>query len=379
MKKTPGSIPYDRLPMTVEIDPNPVALDEPTTRFVQLMPKVELHLHLEGSLRPATLLDLARQHGIEPPAADVEGLTRWYRYRDFPHFIQIWLAALNTLRDPADFARLTRELGETARAQNVRYVQATFTPSTHLRYRGLPFDEVWGGIRDGADWVERQLGVRLQFAPDVPRNLRPGDGSWVELTADWAVGHREEGVVALGLGGDEIGNPPDVFEEAFRYARENGLRSWPHGGEIVGPEHIWGAIRSLGADRIAHGIRAVEDPALLAYLAEHNIGCDVCPTSNVCLGVYPSIAAHPIRQLIAAGVPVTVNSDDPPMFNTTLTDELLALARFQRFTPTELANLTRTAVAVSFLAEGEKAALRAEVEAGLVQAADAAGVEIEMG
>lgn len=352
------------------------ALDESVARFVQRMPKIELHLHLEGTLRPSTLLELARKHQLEPPAADVESLLRWYRYRDFPHFIQIWLAALNTLRDPSDFARITRELGEGARAQNVRYVQATFTPSTHQRYRGLPFDEVWGGIREGAAWIARELGVKIQFAPDIARNLRPGDGRWVELTAEWAAAHQDEGIVALGLGGDEVGNPPELFAEVFREAKARGLRSWPHAGEIVGPEGIWGAVRALGADRIAHGIRAVEDPALLDYLAAHRIGCDVCPTSNVCLGVYPSISAHPIRRLLAAGVPVTINSDDPPMFNTTIADELLNLARYQGFTPTELANLTRTAVKVSFLPDDEKASLRAEVEADLAEAARESGVTV---
>lgn len=351
-------------------------LDERVERFIQRMPKVELHLHLEGTIRPATLLDLAGRHGIEPPAPDVESLACWYRYRDFPHFIQIWLTALNCLRDPADFARITRELGETAATQRVRYVQATFTPSTHQRYRGLPFDETWAGIREGADWVERELGVRMQFAPDVPRNLRPGSERWVEQTAEWAVAHQGGGIVAMGLGGDEVGNPPEAFAEVFAYARANGLRSWPHAGEIVGPEHVWGAVCKLNADRVAHGIRAVEDPELLAYLAAHRIGCDVCPTSNVCLGVYPSIAAHPIRQLIAAGVPVTVSSDDPPMFNTTLTEELRSLARDQGFTPAELADLTRTGVEVSFLNQVEKAELQARIEGQLMEAAREAGVTI---
>ncbi len=350
-------------------------VDEPIERFVRQMPKVELHLHLEGSIRPATLLELARRHGVDLPARDVDELARWYRFRDFPHFIEVWLAILNCLRDPADFARVTCELGESAAEQGVRYVQVTFVPSTHKRFKGLPYDELWDGIREGAARVEAGLGVRLQFVPDFPRNLRPGSG-WIEETLEFAIARRDEGIVALGLGGYEVGNPPEPFAEVFRLARAAGLRAWPHAGETEGPASVWGAVRALEADRIAHGVRAVEDPDLLAHLAERRIACDVCPTSNVCLGVYPSLEAHPIRRLIEAGVPVTVNSDDPPMFGTTLTAELLALARVHRFTPAELAALVRTGVDVSFLPEPEKAALRARIEAELAAAAADAGVAL---
>jgi aminodeoxyfutalosine deaminase len=216
-------------------------LDERLERFIQRMPKVELHLHLEGSIRPETLLDLARRHGVELPANDIEGLARWYRFRDFPHFIQIWLAICNCLRDGADFARITCELGETAVAQHVRYVQVTFVPSTHQRFKGLPYDEVWDGIREGTAWVERELGVRLQFAPDFPRGRRLGDSTGtVEATLEWAIAHQDEGMVALGLGGDEVRNPPELFAEVFRHAKAQGLCVWPYAGEREGPTSVWG-------------------------------------------------------------------------------------------------------------------------------------------
>jgi aminodeoxyfutalosine deaminase len=253
----------------------------------------------------------------------------------------------------------------------------TFVPSTHQRYKGMPSNEVWDDIREGAAGVERELGVRLQFAPDFPRGRRLGDSTGaVEARLEWAIARQNEGVIALGLGGDEAGNPPELFEEVFRHAKAHGPRAWPHAGEMEGPTSVWGAVRALGADRIAHGVRAIEGPELLAYLAEHRIGCDVCPTSNICLGVYSSIEQHPIRRLIAAGVPVTINSDDPPMFNTTLTDEFLGLARHQAFTAAELATLVRTGVEVSFLPEAEKAALRTRIDAELVDAAREAGVDL---
>lgn len=358
------------------------AVDERLACFIRRMPKVELHLHLEGSIRPATLLELARRHRVDLPANDLEGLRRWYRFRDFPHFIEVWLVVLKCLREPADFARITRELVESAAEQRVRYLQVTFVPATHAKLNGLSYDEVWAGIKEGAGRAAQPNGsgrepdVRLQFVPDFPRTLRPGRDAAVEATAEWAVAHRHEGVVGLGLGGYEVGNPPEPFEAVFRYAKARGLRSWPHAGETAGPESVWGAVRALGADRIAHGARAAEDPALLAYLAERRIGCDVCPTSNVCLGVYPSLEAHPIRRLIEAGVPVTVNSDDPPLFHTTLTDELLALARTQAFTASELAALVRAGVEVSFLPDAEKAALGARIDAELAEAARDAAVTL---
>lgn len=360
------------------MSPPDVSFDPQLDQFIERMPKLELHVHLEGTIQPSTLLDLARRHGSSLPASDVAGLAEWYRYRDFPHFIDIWLAINSCLRDGADFARITRELGQSAADQNVHYLQVSFVPSTHFRFKGMPYDEVWGGIRKGADWTEQELGVRMQFVPDFPRSLRMGNDGSVEATTEWAIAHREEGVVALGLGGYEVGNPPELFGEAFTQARANGLRSWPHAGETEGPASIWGALNALGADRIAHGIRAVEDSALLAHLAENRIGCDVCPTSNVQLGVYRTMDEHPIRSLIDAGVPVTVNSDDPPMFGTSLTGEFRALARVHGFSAAELAALVRTSVEVSFLDEGEKAALRETVERQLQRAADESGVDLTL-
>jgi adenosine deaminase len=344
--------------------------------FVRRMPKMELHLHLEGTVRPETLLELARRHDIDLPATDARGIAQWYRFRDFRHFLDVWLTVLSCLREPEDFARITRELGEAAAAQHVRHVEAIFTPATHERYKGLSHDGVWAGIRDGAAWVRRQLGVSMTFIVDVPRNRRPNDDGGVEATAAWAIAHQAEGIVALGLGGSEVDNPPELFADVFRAAKAQGLHVYPHAGETVGPESVWGAVRALGAERIAHGVRAVADETLLHHLAAHGIACDVCPTSNVRLGLCPSIEQHPIRRLIDAGVPVTIGSDDPALFQTTITDEYLSLARAQSFTATELARLVRTAVAASFLPKAEKHTLAHRVEAELARAAGEAGVTL---
>jgi adenosine deaminase len=350
-------------------------MDARLERFIRQMPKVELHLHLEGTVRPTTLMELARHHGVKLPVSNLDELAQWFHFRSFRHFLDIWLAVLGCLRTAADFARITRELGETAAAQRVRYLEAIFTPATHERYKGMTHDEVWAGIREGARSAQRDLDVQMRFIVDVPRNRRPGDDGTVEATVAWAIAHGDDGIVALGLGGSERDNPPELFTDLFRHAKAHGLRVYPHAGETEGPESIWGAIRALDADRIAHGVRAVDDPGLLAHLAGKGIACDVCPTSNVRLGVYPSLVEHPIRRLLAAGVRVTLNSDDPALFQTTLTDELLAVARTHGLTAAELATLVRTAVDVSFTTTDEKAALGARIDAEIEAAWQESGAD----
>src|SRR5262249_14463584 len=192
---------------------------------------------------------------------DEAGIRRFYRYRDFAHFVEAYVAVLGCLRDGDDFALITRELGEEAARQRVRYLEVTFTPAGRVLRTGISWDDLFGGIVAGAEAARRAHGVEMRFIPDSPRLVRPGQEPAVaELTAEWAVSGRDRGVVALGLGGTEVGNPPELFAEVFRWAKARGLRSWPHAGETVGPEGVWGALRALDADRLAHGIRAAEDP-----------------------------------------------------------------------------------------------------------------------
>ncbi|MFL5802996.1 MAG: adenosine deaminase, partial [Roseiflexaceae bacterium] len=192
---------------------------------------------------------------------------------------------------------------------------------------------------------------------DIPRNISAENGL---LVADWAIDGMGDGVIALGLGGPEIGNPPEKFAEAFARARAAGLPSVPHAGETVGPQSIWGALRALDAQRIGHGVRCLEDAALVAELRERQIPLEVCPTSNVCLGVAPSIAEHPLPRLIDEGLYVTLNSDDPPMFNTSLTGEYLAVARAYGWGAGELERLALNAVRAALLPAAEREALEAQ-------------------
>lgn len=292
------------------------------TSYLQAIPKVELHVHLEGSIQPATLLELAARNGVALPAADVAGLRRWFTFRDFDHFIEVYITITRCLRRVEDYELLVAAFAAELARQNVRYAEATFSPSTHDRL-GVSQTVYMEGLSRGRGRARAEYGVELAWIFDIVRNDREDYSA--DYTTRVAIEGLSEGVVALGLGGPEAGHPPERFAPWFAQARAAGLHSIPHAGEFGGPESIWGALRALGAERLGHGVRAIEDPALVAHLAEQAIPIEVSPTSNICLGVYPSLEEHPLARLHAAGVPVTINSDDPPLFNTTLTDEMRLL------------------------------------------------------
>ena len=320
--------------------------------FLLRMPKAELHVHLEGSIKPATLLALARRHGVELPASDEAGLAEWFRFRDFEHFVEIYLTVSSCLREPDDIHLLALDfLAEQAR-QNVLYSEAHFTIATHLA-NGLDGEAVAAALWQAIEEGERRFGVRLRLIPDIVRNVPAG----ADATLDWALANRRRGVVALGLSGIEADWPNEPFREHFAEAERQGLHRVAHAGEHAGPESIRSALEVCHAERIGHGVRAVEDPALVEELARRAIPCEVCPTSNLRLGVFPTYAAHSFDRLYRAGVPVTVNSDDPPFFETTLTAEYQALADTFGYGADELAGWALAAVEQSFLPAAERAAL----------------------
>ena len=325
--------------------------------FIQAMPKAELHVHLEGATQPATLLKLAQRHGISLPADTVDGLHDWFVFRDFPHFIEIYQKISECIRTPEDIDMLVREFLQGQAAQNIRYTEAIFTPYTHYLQKGLPFAEQLAAINSARAWAEAELGVQMRLILDIPRYVEPEFGT---LTAEWAISAIDQGVVALGLGGIEVGNPPEKFAEAFALAREAGLPAVPHAGETVGPESIWSALNTLQPARILHGVRCLEDPALVDFLAERQISLDVCPTSNICLGVFDRFEQHPLPRLLETGLYVTLNSDDPPMFNTTLTQEWLQAASAFDWEVGTIEQLSFNAVRAALLPPSEKALLERE-------------------
>jgi aminodeoxyfutalosine deaminase len=323
-------------------------------RFLLRLPKVELHVHLEGSMRPAVLLELARRNGIELPAQDEAGLKRWFRFTDFEHFVQVYLACSRALRSPEDFQLLALDFLTEQAYQNVVYTEVHFTISTHLA-NGVNGDEVLAALAEAIAEGERRHGVTLRLIPDIVRNVgvEPAD-----RTLEWALAGWKRGVVAaLGLSGSERLYPNEPFREHFAAARKEGLRRVAHAGEHAGPESIRSVLDVCAAERIGHGVRAVEDPALVEELRAAQIPLEVCPTSNVCLGVTPDLPSHSFDRLYRSGVALSVNSDDPAFFNTNLTLEYLRLHQTFGYSAAELAGFSLAALRQSFLPEPERAAL----------------------
>ncbi len=314
--------------------------------YLRAMPKVELHVHLEGSIQPETLLTLARRNNVPLPFNTVEALREWFRFEDFPHFVEIYVAISNCLKSAADIELITREFLIGQAAQNIVHSEATYTALTINQLTGLDFETQLAAINRARAWARETLGVSMALITDIAREVPPEQGG---ISADWAVAGFGRGVDAFGLGGYEVGHPPTKHAAAFDRARAAGLPSIPHAGETEGPASIWAAVRRLGARRIGHGVRCLEDPALVDELRARQIPLEVCPTSNVCLGVAPSLDSHPLPKLIDAGLYVTLNSDDPPLFNTTLNDEFVSCARVFGFDAATMEQLSLNALRASLL------------------------------
>jgi adenosine deaminase len=328
--------------------------------YLAAAPKAELHVHLEGSIRPDTLLELARRNRRSLPHDTVEGLREWFVFRDFQHFIEIYSAVSRCIRSVDDYDLIAYEFGREMARQNVRYAEVTFSPFFHA-YHGVPMESYVGGLLRGRSRARGDFGVDFNFVFDINRGWGPDQAYCSDYTTRVAIECRRAGVVALGLGGMELGNPPEPFAPWFERARAEGLKSAPHAGETDGPASVRGALGALGADRIGHGVRAIEDPLVVAELIRRRIALEVSPTSNLRLGVYPSIERHPFRQLHDAGVIVTVNSDDPPLFNTTLTDEVQLLPEGFGFAPEQIDQILLNGARCSFLPEEGKRALEARM------------------
>ncbi|MEU6407181.1 adenosine deaminase [Microbispora sp. NPDC046933] len=329
------------------------------TRFIAGLPKAELHVHHIGAASPHIVAELAaRYEGTTAVPADPAQVEAFYDFRDFSHFLQVYPQIVDLVRTPEDLWTLIHGVGGDLAAQQVRYAELTVTPQPHLA-RGFSPEEFCEVIEDARRRVEADFGTVLRWCFDIPGVPGPP----ADQTLSIALDQRPDGLVSLGLGGPEAGVPRSQFAPHFAAARAAGLHSVPHAGEVAGAEHVWQAVRDLGAERIAHGIRGVEDPALLEHLAEHGIPLEVCPTSNVRTRAVPSLAEHPLPALVAAGVPITVNTDDPPMFGTDLNQEYAVAAGLLSLDEKGVADLARAAVEASFLGAEGKSALLAEIDA----------------
>jgi aminodeoxyfutalosine deaminase len=328
--------------------------------FVHALPKVELHLHLVGSAGVDTVLQLARRHPEAGVPVDRAELERFYAFRDFGHFLKVFWAVQSMLKGRDDVHTLVAGLARELARQNVRYAEVTVTPYNHL-LDGMSGDELLAGLASGRA-VAAGLGVDLAWCFDIPGE-KGLEGA--RETLAFALTERPEGLVSFGLAGPEAGAGRAQFAPFFDAAREAGLHCVPHAGETTGPETIWSAVRDLRAERIGHGTSCVADPALVEHLALKGIPLEVCPTSNVRTRQVASIEAHPVRQMLDAGVVVTLNTDDPPFFGTTLEDEYLAVATALGLGHADVARLAENAVLASFLPNRRKTSLLEEIAAVL--------------
>jgi aminodeoxyfutalosine deaminase len=331
--------------------------------FIAKLPKAELHVHHVGSASPRIVSELAERHPGTVPS-DPEALGRFFEFRDFGHFIEVYLAVVGLIRTPEDIRYLTHEVGrEMATEQGLRYAELTCTPYTSVLpdnpELGMPIEAYTEAIEDARVAVERDFGLVLRWIYDIP-----GESGLpaADATLEYALNHRTDALVGFGLGGPEVGVPRPQFQPHFEAARAAGLHSVPHAGETTGPETVWHAIRLLGAERIGHGTSSAQDPALLAHLAETGIVLEVCPSSNIATRAVTRLEEHPIRAFRDAGVTITVNSDDPPMFNTTLNREYKIAADLLDLDEAGVADLARSAVRASFADDRTKSRILTEID-----------------
>jgi len=320
--------------------------------FIERIPKAELHCHLEGAIQPATLLKLAARHEMKLPFSDVQGAQKFYEFTSLNQFLDIFALACSTLKTAADFEEITLDLGADAARQGILYREVFFTYAYHDR-RGIPWEEVVRGIASGREKAKQKYGVEMWFIADIDRTIEPQEG--VRLVKMAHASRNQAGIIGVGLDSQEIGYPAIRQKPAFDLAKELGMRRVAHAGEDVGPESVWDALQSLDVERIDHGVRSIDDPQLIKLLVERQIPLTVCPLSNVELKVYPNLSAHPIKRLVDAGVLVTLNSDDPPMFHSDVLDNYVGVAETFNLGVKDIEMLARNSFRAAFLPEAAKA------------------------
>jgi len=320
------------------------------------MPKAELHFHLEGAIPVPVLWELIQHHGGDPIIKSKKQLAEWFSYRDFAHFMETWTWMNGFLRCYDDFEFAAEAVARHLVAQNIVYVEAFFSPSD-FRHHGLEPQGIATAIRAGLDRVE---GVEVPLIVDLVRDRGP-KGTARTLAAIKEVAS-DAGVIGVGIGGFELAHPPEQFAAVYDEARQAGFRLTAHAGEEAGPESVWGAIRDLGAERIGHGVRSIDDPNLVAYLVEHQIPLEVCPTSNLRTGVIAHWDQHPVRRLIDAGVMVTINTDDPAMFDATLAGEFENLEQHFGLEEAALKRLSLAVIDASWADDSTRSRLKGDIE-----------------
>ncbi len=323
----------------------PPAPDRPNS-FIRLLPKAELHLHLEGAIQAATLLELKHRHGQSGSLAEVEKL---YRYSDFDSFLIAFKAVTEHLRSPEDYELITYGLMQQLKEENILHAEIYVSVGVCL-WRNQDFPAIFEGLERGRQRGERDFGISVLWIFDAVRHF---GAEAAQKVFELAVRYRDRNVIAVGIGGDEQKAKPELFRDSYAYAADNGLHLTAHAGETAGPESIWGAI-NLRAERIGHGLTAAQDPDLVEELAQRQVPIEICITSNVRTGCCKTVSEHPVKQYFDHGLMITVNTDDPAMFGTTLSHEYQLAQQAFGFTDEHLRELARNSFEASFLPAEKK-------------------------
>ena len=334
----------------------------PDEAWIAGLPKAELHVHHVGSASPRIVAELAARHEDTPVPTDPELVAEYFTFTDFAHFVDVYLSVVDLVRTADDVRTLTYEIArDMAQTQSIRYAELTCSPYTSV-IRGIAAEAFCEAIEDARVAAERDFGIVLRWCFDIPGESGiPAADETLRIATEVAPRVGVEGLVSFGLGGPEIGVPRPQFKPHFDAAIAAGLRSVPHAGETTGPQTIWDALNDLGAERIGHGTSATQDPELLRHLSERAIPLEVCPTSNIATRAVESLDQHPVIEMHAAGVVVTVNSDDPPMFGTTLNQEYAVAARLLDLDREGVKRIAQNAVDVSFAPADVKQRISAEI------------------
>jgi adenosine deaminase len=323
--------------------------------WYERVPKVELHLHLEGAIPLPALWELVKKYGGDPTVPDQTALQRRFAYRDFPHFIETWVWKNQFLREYEDFSFIAEAVAADLTSQNIRYAEIFYSPPDFARH-GLKTQELTLAIRTGLNHIPE---IKVGLVADLVRDFGPRKAV---ITLAEVAEVKDSGVIGIGIGGSEHDFPPEPFQQIYKQARKQGFHTSAHAGEAAGPESVWGAIRALKVDRIGHCTRAGEDQALLDYLVEKQIPIEMCPISNLRTGVVASIAQHPIREYFERGLLVTVNTDDPKMFGNSLAVEYQMLVDRLGFLKDQVRRLILNGIRASWLPTVQKADLTRSFE-----------------
>ncbi len=327
------------------------------TELIDRIPKAELHLHIEGTLEPELMIELANRNSIALPFADVDEIRRAYEFTDLQSFLDIYYAGAQVLIEEQDFYDLTRAYLERVAKDNVRHVEIFFDPQTHTD-RAIDFDVVINGIHSALQDGETDFGISFQLIMCFLRHL---SAEAAMTTLEHALPHRDR-IAAVGLDSSEVGHPPSKFKDVFDRARSEGFLTVAHAGEEGPPEYIREALDLLHVRRIDHGVRCLEDPELVARLVAERVPLTVCPLSNIKLRVFDNLAEHNLKELMDAGICVTVNSDDPAYFGGYIGENLVKSAEALHLVADDVRTLCKNAFEASFLSDAEKARRIAEID-----------------